>query len=472
VLNPHLEVDKKIMAEISTSSESMDNLEILCDVYGSRFPGTIGDYGSVKFMMEKLSEYGCENVHYETFEIPGWKRGQASLKLTSPIEKEFDVISLPHSVSGEIEATLIDLGEGHPDVYNRRKSEIDGNIAMVSSKVPLGRDRMHRSEKFSRSIMAGAKGWIFMNHYPAYGPPTGGVSPIVPAIGISYEDGTFLRRLLKRQGEVTVKINTRDQNIPVKTYNVVADIPGKSNSDEYLITGCHYDGHDISQGALDPASGVAIILEMARVLNMVKRGLKRRIRCLLFGAEETGLYGSRYYVKTHNEELEKCRFMLNLDAAGRAGEKGIIFTGYTELYPLMKQWEEEMNVALPVSSRVSGASDHWPFFQNRVPAGNGGDPNRVYTGRGYGHTKFDTVDKLELKYLQLAASNYSRILYRMANLEEWPIKRKSQEKIDEMVKKSMPSDAINIRQMILDYVETWETQHPDTLEWLKRLKSS
>ena len=38
--NQHLEVDKKIMADIYTSSEPMDNLEVLCDIYGSRFPGT------------------------------------------------------------------------------------------------------------------------------------------------------------------------------------------------------------------------------------------------------------------------------------------------------------------------------------------------------------------------------------------------------------------------------------------------
>lgn len=466
--NPWLDVEKKIMAEIYTSSEPMDNLKVLCDIHDSRFPGTPGDFGSVKFMIEKMEEYGCENVHYETFTIPGWKRGKATLEVTDPIEKSFDVISLPHSVSGEIEATLVDLGDGHPDVYKSRKDEIDSNIAMVTSKVPTGRDRMHRSEKFNRSIMAGAKGWIFMNHYPAYGPPTGGVSSIIPALGISYEDGTFLQRLIERAGEVKVKIVTTDQNLPIETYNVVADIPGTSSSKEYLITGCHYDGHDISQGANDPASGVAVIMEMARVLNMVKGKLKRRVRCLFFGAEETGLHGSRYYVKKHADELENCRFMLNLDSGGGAGNKGLIFTGYTELYPLIEQWAKEMKTDLPVHSRVSGASDHWPFFQNRVPAGNGGDPLRTYTGRGYGHTKYDTVDKLELKYLRLAAANYSRILFRMANEENWLIKRKKQEEIDEMVKASQPSDAVNLRQMVKDYVKTWDNLHPDTKVWLER----
>jgi len=57
--NPYLEVDKAIVSEIYTSSEPMDNLKVLCDVYGSRFGGTPGDFGSVRWMVEKLRSYGC-----------------------------------------------------------------------------------------------------------------------------------------------------------------------------------------------------------------------------------------------------------------------------------------------------------------------------------------------------------------------------------------------------------------------------
>ena len=467
--NPYLDVDKKIMAEIYTSSEPMDNLKVLCDVYGARWPGTPEDIGSVKYMVEKLESYGLENVHYETFQIPGWKRGKATLEVTSPIEKEFDVISLPHSISGEIEAKLVDLGAGHPDIYEKRKEEVDGNVVMVSSARPQGLTRsLHRSEKFRRSVLAGAKGWIFMNHYPAYGPPTGGISPLIPCVGIAYEDGTFLQRLIEREGEVTVKIKTTDKNIPVETYNVVGDIPGTAGGNEYLVTGSHYDGHDISQGALDPASGAVIVMEMARVLSMVKGDLKRRIRFLLFGAEETGLHGSRYYVKEHEDELGDCRFMLNLDSAGGAGKKGVIFTGYTELYPLVEQWAREMKADIPHFSRVSGASDHWPFFQKGVVTGNGGDPGRTSTGRGFGHTKYDTIDKIELQYLRLASANYSRLLLRMANSEVWPVKNKTPEEIDELIRGMRPGGGEDTAKMLRDYVAGWDELHPDTKEWLDR----
>ena len=108
--NPYLEVDKKIMAEVYTSSEPMDNLKVLCDVYGSRFPGLPGDKNAVKYIVKKLKEYGCENVHAEEFTIAGWKRGKATLEVVSPIKKSFDVISLPHSIGAEVEGELVFIG--------------------------------------------------------------------------------------------------------------------------------------------------------------------------------------------------------------------------------------------------------------------------------------------------------------------------------------------------------------------------
>ncbi|MCW3979723.1 MAG: M28 family peptidase, partial [Candidatus Bathyarchaeota archaeon] len=276
VENPYLDVDKKIMAEIYTSSEPMDNLKVLCDVYGSRFPGTKDDLRSVKWMVKRLKKYGIKNAHYETYKIPGWKRGKATLRVTSPIKREFDVISLPHSIGGEVEARLVYLGDGAVDDYEKRKEEIEGSVVMVTSRTPLGMTRpLHRSEKYMRSVLAGARGWIFMNHYPAYGPPTGGISPIVPAVGISYEDGSFLARLLEREDDVTVRIKTTDKNLEVDTYNVICDVPGTSDSEEFVVAGSHYDGHDISQGAVDPASGAVTIMEIARNLWRVRERLER-----------------------------------------------------------------------------------------------------------------------------------------------------------------------------------------------------
>ncbi len=157
-INPYLEVDKKIMAEVYTSSEPMDNLKELCDVHGSRFPGLPGDRGAVDYIIEKLKEYGCENVHAEEFTIAGWTRGPATLEIISPIKRSFDVISLPHSIGAEVEGKLVFLGAGAIEDYEKRKDEIEGNIVMVTSARPAGMTRsLHRSEKYMRSVMAGAR---------------------------------------------------------------------------------------------------------------------------------------------------------------------------------------------------------------------------------------------------------------------------------------------------------------------------
>jgi hypothetical protein len=92
----------------------------------------------------------------------------------------------------------------------------------------------------------------------------------------------------------------------------------------------------------------------------------------------------------------------------------------------MQQCADEMKAELPYFQRVSPYSDHWPFFLKGVPCGSGGDPELIRTsmGRGFGHSQYDTVDKVELEYLRLGAANYTRFLYRIANADDWKPRRK------------------------------------------------
>jgi hypothetical protein len=163
-------------------------------------------------MVEKLKGYGIEDAHYELQDT----RVEARLSQAyndEAIQEGDRLQSLPTAWGG-CRAKLVWLGDSAVDTYEKRKEEIGGNIVMVSSANPLGMTRsLHRSEKFMRSVLAGAKGWIFMNQYPAYGPQTGGISPIIPSISVSYEDGMYLVRTLEREGEVNLKIKTGDKNI-------------------------------------------------------------------------------------------------------------------------------------------------------------------------------------------------------------------------------------------------------------------
>ncbi|MCA9995642.1 MAG: M20/M25/M40 family metallo-hydrolase [Anaerolineales bacterium] len=433
--NPHLSIDQKIVGDTYTSSEIMDNLTILCDDFGSRFGGTEGEKLAADFIADKLRAYGLQNVHLEPIEYIGWRRGEVSLEIISPIQKTIPCITLPHSPAANLEGRVIDLGDGAPALYDQRAAEIKGSIVMANSEIfPGGSKRwVHRGEKFGRSTMAGASGFIFVNHYPAYGPATGGVGnggeALIPAISVAMEDGALMSRLIKRYGEVKIRLKSSDRCEPMVSWNVIGDLPGTTHPDEIVMLGCHYDGHDISQGAIDPASGAVSVMEAARVLAQYATNLPRTVRFALWGIEEIGLIGSRSYAAQHEAELDKVRFYFNMDAAGGKPEKGVMLNEWPELAPLFANWSEEMTLPFGVGQSVNAFSDHYPFMLAGVPTGGMEQVKTTRTGRGYGHTRYDTLDKADITLLREAAVLAARLAVRITSAETWPVARRSREAV-------------------------------------------
>ena len=125
-----------------------------------------------------------------------------------------------------------------------------------------------------------------------------------------------------------------------------------------------------------------------------------------------------------------------------------------------------MNAEMPTGQRVSPYSDHWPFFLKGVPSGGGGDPTAAMGG-SYAHTLYDTIDKLDRKYIRLASANYARSLYRVANVDPWTAKRKTQEEIDGYIEQMGLQETVALTSKVKQYVSKWEDLHPDTKDWLK-----
>jgi len=426
--NPHLPIDQQISGDIYTNTETMDVLEMLCDQFGSRFGGTAGERQSADYIKGKFSEYGLKDARLEPFEYLGWTRGEAKLEIIEPIQRVLPCISLPHSPPTNLEAEIIDLGEGDPDDFDPRSDEIKGKFVMVNSEIkPKNSKRwVHRMEKYGRSILAGAAGFIFVNHYPAYGPATGGIgyrggAGPIPGISVSKEDGAYLQRLAKRAGTIKIRLTTTDSLAPMTSWNVVADLPGSEIPEEIIMLGSHYDGHDISQGAVDPASGVAAVLEAARVLAKYAQPVSRTLRFCLWGVEEIGLIGSRAYVKEHKEDLGKIRFYLNMDAAGGVDPKDINLHEWPELQGTFEGYSEEMSLGFAVGQSFHAASDHFPFLVEGVCTGGIESVRKTRTGRGYGHTYHDTVDKVSLASLREAANLAARLALRVAKETDWPV---------------------------------------------------
>ena len=457
--NPYLSLDQKIVGDTYTSSAIWDNLATLTDDFGSRFGGTEGEKQAADFLKSTLESYGL-TVRVEEIPYLGWRRGEAKLEILSPIQKEISCISLPHSPPANLEAVLIDLEDGAPEDFDMHNEDIAGKIVMATSEVrPKGSKRwVHRNEKYGRSILAGASGFIFINHYPGYGVVTGGVGEEgraghIPALGLSYEDGTYLQRLVKKHGEINVRITSTDVVEPMVSWNIIGELTGNEQPEQIVMLGSHYDGHDISQGAGDPASGAVSVLEAARVLSQYATELPCTVQFALWGVEEIGLLGSTLYTKVHKDELDNFRFYLNLDSAGVLAQKDIELNMWDELGPIFADWSAEMALDFKIKQSVNAFSDHYPFLLAGVPTGGVGNLSGRPTGRGYGHTRFDTLDKIEIRSLREAAVLAARLALRIASRPEWPASLRTQAEIDAVLDNPDNQEETEIFAKILAFYE-------------------
>jgi Zn-dependent M28 family amino/carboxypeptidase len=437
--NPHLSIDRQIAGDVYTSDEIWENLATLCDEFGSRFGGTPGEKQAADFMKARLEAYGLK-AWLEEVPYTGWRRGRTTLEILSPVQQQIPCISLPHSPPASLEGVLLDMGQGVPEDFERRAEELKGKIVLTTSEAyPKGSSRwVHRNEKYGRALLAGATGFIFVNHYPGYGPATGGIgeegyTAAMPGISVAWEDGTYLQRLVKRHGEVRIRICSDDVIEPMVSWNVLADLPGKSQPETFVMLGSHYDGHDISQGAADPASGTVAVLEAARVLAQYAPDLPCTVRFALWGIEEIGLLGSTRYVQEHTAELDNIRFYLNMDMAGAMDSKDIEINMWDELGPIFEAWSAEMALPFQVEQSLHAHSDHYPLLMAGVPTGGIANLSSQRTGRGYGHTRYDTLDKVELRSLREAAVLAARLALRIASREDWPASRRPAAEVEKVL---------------------------------------
>jgi aminopeptidase YwaD len=126
------------------------------------------------------------------------------------------------------------------------------------------------------------------------------------------------------------------------SFNVIGVLPGSDPKlkNEAIVIGAHYDhlgrggegsgslaprAGEIHHGADDNASGVAGLIELARMFSSQK--LRRTIVFIAFSGEEEGLIGSNYYVNHPIVPLANTVAMINMDMIGRLKEKALIIGG-------------------------------------------------------------------------------------------------------------------------------------------------
>jgi Zn-dependent M28 family amino/carboxypeptidase len=168
--------------------------------------------------------------------------------------------------------------------------------------------------------------------------------------------------------------------------NVLGKLEGSDPKlrDEYVIYTAHWDhlgigapvkGDKIYNGALDNASGVSQLLELARGFTQVEPKPKRSILFLMVTAEEQGLLGSQYYSVTPVYPLAKTVANINVDGInqwGRTKDITVIGMGASDLDDYLRDAAKEQGrEQRPDPESEKGfyyRSDHFNFAKQGIPA--------------------------------------------------------------------------------------------------------
>jgi len=144
----------------------------------------------------------------------------------------------------------------------------------------------------------------------------------------------------------------------LETVNALGLVEGTDLKDEVVIYTAHYDhlgvatpvaGDAIYNGAVDNATGCALLIELARVFANMPRKPRRSLLFIGIAAEEAGLRGSAYYATDPTFPAGKTAFNLNYDAfllLGRTQDVSLRGIERTSVYPLAQRILAGMNLTL------------------------------------------------------------------------------------------------------------------------------
>jgi len=193
----------------------------------------------------------------------------------------------------------------------------------------------------------------------------------------------------------TASVSLRNNVIRSVSNNVLALVPGSDRADEYIFYTAHWDhfgkkpeleGDQIFNGALDNATGISALVELAEAFVGLEQPQSRSMVFMAVTAEEQGLLGSAYYAANPIYPLDKTVAAINMDALNILGpmhDISIVGYGNSELDDyLVEAAAIQDRVVNPETRPEAGSyyrSDHFNFAKVGVPA--------LYTGSGVDHVE-------------------------------------------------------------------------------------
>lgn len=328
-----------------------------------RLGGSKEELQAAETLKEVINSYGIEAT-IEEFPVDHSEVKVAKLTINSPIEKEIEATGVKMSGStpiGGIEKEFVYV----EDVMAANVLDVEDKIVLINGRMML--------KAYKKLIELKAAGFIAFS---------GSVDDdlnnsdldIMSIREKMYENGKLpgvcIRAIeaenLVRLNPKTVKLELQQEESKRNSRNVVCEIKGSKYPEQKIAITAHYDSVKFSSGAYDNATGSVGIMELFHHFAVNKPN--RTLVFIWCGSEEMGLLGSKAYLETHQEEVNKFVFCLNVDMIGCVlGKEIAVCTAENALVSYIDYMAKEIGVALKSSQGVY-SSDSTPFADKGVPS--------------------------------------------------------------------------------------------------------
>ena len=326
-------------------------LQRVADAHGgTRVAGGPGYAASVRYVRDQLAAAGYR-PKVSTFPFTSYRERREVARQLTPVGRTIRVEAIDYSPStptGGLRGRVAPAGNGcEPGDFAGTR----GRIAIASRGVCFV------FEKAQNAAAAGATALLVFNPEPGPIDATLG-DPNASSIPVAAVEAPIARSLL-RADAATVSLEIATEKRRTTSQNVIA---GTRTQGRVLLVGAHLDSVLAGAGINDNGTGVAAVLELARVVRARAPGLA--VRFAFWSGEEFGLIGSRAYAS--GVDTAQLAGYLNFDMLGTRGGSAGVYQGpfAQRLLGYFKQRGQRAEIV-----DLTGRSDHFPFEQIGVPTG-------------------------------------------------------------------------------------------------------
>lgn len=350
-----------------------------------RTSGSEEELKAAQILLDEIKAIGLEGK-LDAFPVRNDIIEEAILEVTEPYQKSYRVTGF--TCSGNLEETVaefkyvedlndIDLHDVNgkvilmntrPGIKNFEKIVKSGALAFVTFQGTI-KDTLEESDLEERKLRESVK---------KYG--------CLPGFNILARDAQEI--VMKKASKVKVKLVQTEKEWT--SHNVMVSIPGNEYPDEEINFCGHYDSVPFSTGVYDNGAGSVIIMEILR--HFKENPPKRTMNFLWFGSEEVGLEGSKYYIQTYADTLDRSILTINVDVAGCVlGRDLAMVTADKSLCHYIEHLAKEIDFSMNVKQQVY-SSDSTPFANAGVPAVS--FARFGAEGGAFIHCRYDLIDWL------------------------------------------------------------------------------